>query len=82
LNVLGRVSHGWNTFPSGHVAVAVAAAVSVAAVSPAAGVLFLIVAAGITVGSVTGRYHYVVDALTGVLVAVAAWALASTLVRG
>src|SRR5688572_24114263 len=34
--VLGRVSHGLNTFPSGHVAVSCAAATMLATVSPAA----------------------------------------------
>src|SRR5438105_8395958 len=34
-------------------------------VAPRAGIAFLIVAAGILVGSVTGRYHYSLDALTG-----------------
>jgi membrane-associated phospholipid phosphatase len=82
LQVLGRVSHGWNTFPSGHVAVALAAAVAVAAVSAGAGALFLMVAGGITFGSVAGRYHYAVDAVTGVLVAAAAWTLAWTFVPG
>ena len=47
VHVLSRLSHGWNTFPSGHVAVAVAAALSVTAVSAGAGYVFLIVAAGV-----------------------------------
>jgi len=68
LHVLDRFSHGWNTFPSGHVAVAVAAALSVVSVAPHAGVAFLIVAAGIVVGSVSGRYHYTIDALAGIIV--------------
>ena len=70
LQLLDRFSHGWNTFPSGHVAIAIAAALSVMPVAPRAGIAFLILAAGILVGSVTGRYHYSVDALTGAIVGV------------
>ena len=70
LHVLDRVSHGWNTFPSGHVAVAIAAALCVMPGAPRAGIGFLILAAGILIGSVTGRYHYSIDALTGAIVGV------------
>ncbi len=77
LRVLDCVSHGWNTFPSGHVAVAVAAALSVLPVAPAAGAVLLVLAAGVVVGSVSGRYHYAVDAVAGVIVGAAAWALAA-----
>lgn len=73
LHVLDRFSHGWNTFPSGHVAIAVAAALLVMPVAPHAGIGFLILAVGILIGSVTGRYHYTIDALAGVLVGLAAW---------
>lgn len=64
-----------NTFPSGHAAGAVATALAVAQVSPTAGVLFGIVAVGIVLGSVVGRYHYAADSLAGVVVAVLAWAV-------
>ena len=74
LQVLDRFSHGWNTFPSGHVATAIAAAFSVVAVAPPAGIVFLVVAAGIVVGSVSGRYHYTVDALAGIFVGIASYA--------
>ena len=76
LRVLDRFSHGWNTFPSGHVAVAFAAALSVISVAPRAGVAFVIVAIGIAIGSVSGRYHYLIDALAGMLVGVLAWTMA------
>jgi PAP2 superfamily protein len=82
LRVLDRFSHGWNTFPSGHVAVAFAAALSVMAVTAVLGTAFLIVAVGIAIGSVSGRYHYLVDSLTAVLVGLGVWALAATLVPG
>jgi mono/diheme cytochrome c family protein len=70
LRVLGHLSHGWNTFPSGHVAVAFAAAIAVMASAPRAGFGFMGVAVGILIGSVTGRYHYAIDALIGAIVGV------------
>ena len=82
LRVLDDVSHGWNTFPSGHVAIAIAAALAVTAVSPVAGMAFLVVACGVAVGSVSGRYHYVVDAVAGLVVAVAAYAVSAYVVAG
>lgn len=68
--VLGRVSHHLNTFPSGHVAVSVAAAVSAARVWPVAGAAVGIVAAGVAVGAASGRYHYTVDVLLGIAIGV------------
>jgi membrane-associated phospholipid phosphatase len=62
-----------NTFPSGHAAGAVATALAVGSVAPAAGAVFGVVAAGIIIGSVVGRYHYAADSVAGVIVAVAAW---------
>jgi membrane-associated phospholipid phosphatase len=67
--VLDRVSHDWNTFPSGHVAVACAAAWSVAQVSAAAGAAIGVAAAAVAAGAAAGRYHYVIDVIVGVLVA-------------
>ena len=75
LGALDRFSHGWNTFPSGHVAVSLAAALSVLPVSRAVGVVFLLIAAGIFVGAVWGRYHYSVDAVLGLLVGLVARAV-------
>ena len=77
--VLGRVSHGLNTFPSGHVAVSCAAATMLAAVSPAAAVAFGVVAVLIAVGAAAGRYHYAVDVLFGLGVAAVGIALAMQL---
>ena len=66
--VLARVSHQLNTFPSGHVAVSVAAAACVLTVWWPAGLALGVVAVGIAVGAVVGRYHFVVDVLLGVAV--------------
>jgi hypothetical protein len=38
-----------------------------------AGVSYLIIAVGIVLGSVRGRYHYLLDAVAGVVVAVASY---------
>jgi membrane-associated phospholipid phosphatase len=69
--VLARVSHGMNTFPSGHVAVSVAAALEVLFVSPPAGLLLIVLACAIAAGAFVGRYHYGVDVAAGVLVGAA-----------
>jgi membrane-associated phospholipid phosphatase len=73
--VLRQVSHHLNTFPSGHVAVSVAAAISAGMLWPLAGALLAIVAAGVALGAISGRYHYIVDVLLGVGIGVATSAL-------
>ena len=73
--VLARVSHGLNTFPSGHVAVSVAAALEVLRFSPAVGAAMLLVALAIAAGAYTGRYHYAADVLIGFIAGVVAAAL-------
>ncbi len=74
--LLARVSHEKTTFPSGHVAVAIAAALTVWPVSAAAGLGVALIAAGIAAGAVVGRYHFAVDVVLGAVVGLAA-ALAS-----
>jgi membrane-associated phospholipid phosphatase len=76
VRLLDRFSHGWNTFPSGHVAIAIAAALSTMSVAPRAGSACLVVAIGILAGAVSGRYHYAVDAVAGAVVGIAAFAMA------
>src|SRR5262245_31059395 len=68
--VLGRVSHHLNTFPSGHVAVSMAAAIAAGRAVPIAGVVLGVIAAGVALGAVTGRYHFVLDAVLGVALGV------------
>lgn len=68
--LLRTVSHQFNTFPSGHVAVATAAALAVSSTSGMAGVLFGVVAAGIAAGAAIGRYHYGIDVLAGALLGI------------
>jgi hypothetical protein len=73
LRVLSRGSIQVNTLPSGHAAGAVAVALAVATHLPGLGLVFLLLAASIVVATVVGRYHYLVDTILGVLVALAAW---------
>src|SRR5262249_18305888 len=75
LTVMNHASIQVNTVPSGHAAGAMAAALAVASTMPAAGAVLLILAVSIAVATVLGRYHYIVDSVLGVLVAVAAWIL-------
>ena len=70
-----RASIQANTIPSGHAAGATAAALVVMSVAPVIGLVFLVLALSIVVASVLGRYHYAVDSLLGILVAVLAWAV-------
>jgi hypothetical protein len=74
--VLGAVSVGWNTFPSGHAAASIALALAVGARMPAVGIVFGVMAISICIGSVTGRYHYAADAAAGVVLGFAAFAFA------
>ena len=75
--LLRRVSHQFNTFPSGHVAVATAIALAVFPVSRLAGVILGVIAAGIAAGAAAGRYHYGIDVVVGAVVGIVAAALAA-----
>jgi hypothetical protein len=77
VRVLESLSHRFNTFPSGHVAVSAAAAASVAVVSAPAGLAFGVAAAAISVGAAAGHYHYVIDVILGLVTAAAAVVVAS-----
>jgi hypothetical protein len=62
-----------NTLPSAHAAGALAVGLAVSTAMPAAGLGFSVVAIGITLATVFGRYHYAIDSILGVGVAIAAW---------
>ena len=70
--MLGRASIQVNTLPSGHAAGAVATALAVATVMPDAGAVFLVLALSIAMATVIGRYHYIVDSVLGIVVAMIA----------
>jgi membrane-associated phospholipid phosphatase len=80
--LLGRVSHNLNTFPSGHVAVALAATLVVWPISMAWGAAFVMMTVAIAVAAVAGRYHYLVDILGGLVVGVLAWLTAAVAAAG
>jgi hypothetical protein len=75
LRLLGSASIQANTFPSGHAAEGIAAALLVATapwpISAAVAVAALLVSAG----AVLGRYHYAADAFAGWAVALVVWML-------
>jgi hypothetical protein len=73
LTVLSIGSIQVNTIPSGHAASAMAVALGVATFMPAAGVAFALMALAIALGSVVGRYHYAVDSVAGLALALVVW---------
>jgi hypothetical protein len=75
LRVVDASSVQVNTFPSGHAAEAVAAALLVSGSPAPVVVLMVLAAAAISAGAVFGRYHYAADALAGWAVAVAVYYL-------
>ena len=80
LRLLDRASVQLNTFPSGHAAASFATALAVGAHLLPAGAALGVIALGIATGSVVGRYHYAADAIAGVAVALAAFALSAVLI--
>jgi membrane-associated phospholipid phosphatase len=75
VSILDQASVQANTLPSGHVAGAVAAALGLWPVAPAAGLVLLVLAVAIAIAAVVGRYHYVVDCVAGASVALVVWSL-------
>jgi hypothetical protein len=69
LLIVGKVTHQATTFPSGHVAASAAIALVLLRDVPVIGFVFLLIAIGIALGCVTGRYHYAVDAIAALIVA-------------
>lgn len=73
LGLLSAASIHVNTFPSGHAAEALAAALLVVT-APLPMVIWMFLAAlAISAGAVGGRYHYAADALLGWCVALVVW---------
>ena len=75
------LSIGVNTFPSGHVAGALATAIAVSEVIPALAPWLLAAVMTITAAAVLGRYHYFIDAVAGAGWTLVAWAIVRALWR-
>ena len=79
--VLDRLSVQVCLFPSAHAAAVTATALAVRAYMPRLGILFCIAALSIAAATVYGRYHYMADAVAGVLVGVVAFVVSSRIHR-
>ena len=73
--LLEHLSITVNTFPSGHVASSMGAALVLLTVTPVAGLAFLWMAGSIALATTVLRYHYTLDALLGAALAVLAFVL-------
>ena len=62
-----------NTFPSGHASGSLAVALALLPAAPRAALVFGVLAVSIAFASVVGRFHYAIDAITGLLLAVLIW---------
>ncbi len=71
--LLDLVSVKANTFPSGHVAVALAVALLVSTHGVIAGLIFIPAALLIALATIVGRYHYVADVVLGLGIGLGAW---------
>jgi membrane-associated phospholipid phosphatase len=69
LRLLGATSIQVNTFPSGHAAEGLAAVLLVLGAPPLVVLLMFLAAVAVAAGAVLGRYHFLVDALAGWVVA-------------
>jgi membrane-associated phospholipid phosphatase len=70
---VNRTSIRANTFPSGHASASLAVALALAPASPMAAAVFGALAVSIAIGSIVGRFHYAIDAIAGLLLAVVLW---------
>lgn len=75
VGLLGRLSVGVNTVPSGHAAEALAAALLLLDAPAGIAVGMWLAGAAISAGAVFGRYHFAVDAFAGWAVALIVWSL-------
>lgn len=72
--ILDRASIQAITFPSGHVASAMAAALVLLRLEPAVGVIFLWIALSIAAATIVGGYHYAADVLLATAIALLVFA--------
>jgi len=78
--VLTHGSHHMNTLPSGHAAGAVAVALALSSLRAPTAPLFGAAAVAICIATVVGRYHFLVDTVAGVAVAVGWWCIVTNVV--
>jgi membrane-associated phospholipid phosphatase len=81
LHLLAGGSSRGTAFPSSHVAASVVASLCALRSDRRIGIPAALLTAGLTVATVYGGFHYAVDALAGLVVGVASWALAEVLGR-
>lgn len=79
LAILEGGSSRGTAFPSSHVAASVVAMLCAIRHQPRIGAAVAVCAAGLTIATVYGGFHYAVDAVAGAVVGVAAWLSASRL---
>jgi membrane-associated phospholipid phosphatase len=75
VRLLGAASIQVNTFPSGHAAEALAAALLVWDAPTVVVTWMMMCALAVSAGAVLGRYHYAADAVAGWIVAIVVWML-------
>jgi membrane-associated phospholipid phosphatase len=68
-----------NTCPSGHVSASLAVACALAGTMPWTAAVFFVLALGVAVACCVGRYHYLVDLVSGAALALGVWAIAARL---
>ena len=73
LALLSRVSSQVNTLPSGHAATAVAILLVLGSSSSVSSAVVAPIVVALVIATVTGRYHFTVDTVGGVLVALGLW---------
>ena len=76
-NILSRASIQAITFPSAHVASAMAAALILLKLEPRVGLVFLWMALSVAVATIVGGYHYVADVVVAIGVATLVFGVAS-----
>ncbi len=81
LHLLAAASSRGTAFPSSHVAASVVASLCALQFQRRVGVIVALATVGLTLGTVYGGFHYVVDALAGLTVGVASWLAARALWR-
>ena len=77
--VLNYMSVEVNTFPSGHTATTLAAALAAGGVVPTLLPSLVAFALAVAVSTVVGRYHYSLDTLLGIVVGISSWTLTNAL---